>query len=62
MTADWVGKLLWTTTLDALTSEREQLDSLLTEEFIWRYAAADDRLIEFDRQDDPTVEIVPEED
>ena len=58
---DWVGTLIWTTTLEGLTTEGEQLDSLLAEEFIRRYAAADDRLIAFDGQDDATVEVTPDE-
>ena len=47
--------------LEDLTTEGEQLDSLLAEEFIRRYAAADDRLIAFEGQDDLTVEVTPDE-
>ena len=57
---DWDGTLIWTTTLEGLTTEGEQLDSLLAEEFIRRYAAADDRVIAFDGLDDATVEVTPD--
>lgn len=54
---DCRGTLIWTTTLETLRTESEQLDSLLTEEFIRRYAAAADRLLAFDDRNETTVEI-----
>lgn len=59
---DCSGTLIWTTTLEGLTAEADQLDSLLADEFIRRYAAADDRLSLFHRQGDPTVEVILDED
>ena len=58
---DSAGTLIWTATLEGLTIEGEQLKSLLAEEFIRRYAAADDRLVAFDGQDDATVEVTLDE-
>ena len=54
---DCAGALIWTTTLEDLATEGEQLGVLLTEEFIKRYAAADDRVVAFDGQENSTVEI-----
>lgn len=56
-----VGALIWTTTLEDLATEGEQLGVLLTEEFIKRYAAADDRVVAFDGQEDSTVEVTQDE-
>lgn len=54
---DCAGGLVWTTTLEAIVTDGKQLEALLTDEFIKRYAAADDRVVAFDGQQDATVEI-----
>ena len=59
--SDWAGTLMWSSRLEALAREEEQLSSLLTEEFIRRYAAADDRMAAFVDQDETRVEITPDE-
>ena len=58
---NWAGTLIWTTTLEGIKTEGEQLESLMAEEFIRRYAAADDGLIAFESQDDATVEVTLDE-
>ena len=49
--------LLWTTKLDDLEIEHEQLTSLLTEQFIGRYAEGDSHLHMFQSSHESTLEV-----
>lgn len=50
-------RLLWSTLLERLNQENDQLVSLLTDEFISHYAAADDRLDVFEKGKDSVLSI-----
>ena len=53
-------RLLWSTLLERLNQENDQLVSLLTDEFIFHYAAADDLLDVFEKGKDSVLPIKQE--
>ena len=53
--AEFDEDLVWTTAFDNLEEENDELLSLLTDEFINRYAVADDQLLLFEESDDSVL-------
>ena len=59
---DCAGTVIWNSAFEDIVADAEQLEAVLAEEFVRRYAGADERLQTFDSGDDVIVEVTADED